>query len=345
METATLDSLEGAARDDEHAVPCPVCGGVEFGIVRTPRDLEAERRWLRGFYKARVKGGPESLKDRTEFTQSEPTHVARCLDCGTLLRDPRPTPEALHALYAQDSYGHDALEALAANEADFFQARVRELHERLPPPARILEIGAFVGAFLVEARNAGYLPTGLDVGEETVAFMQGRGLDVLRGDIGETSLPEAAWDGVLAWNTFDQLPDPHALLDRAATLLKPGGLLVLRVPNGEFETQGLRLEARSSPRRAAALRRARAYNNFMTFPYLAGYTPASLRRLLESHGCQVERARGDTLLKLADAETLPCAAAEEQRIKRAVRRFCRCVEAETGEIVAPWLELYARRPL
>jgi 2-polyprenyl-3-methyl-5-hydroxy-6-metoxy-1,4-benzoquinol methylase len=343
METAVLESLEGVAGAEQEAAPCPVCAGRDFEVLLTPRDVGAERRWLRGFYRRRVTGGEESLKDRTEFTQDMATHIVRCLECGTLLRDPRPNASALRALYARDAYGDAALEALAENERALFEARVSEMRSRLPDGARLLEIGAFVGAFLRAAGAAGYRATGVDVGEETVAFMQRQGLDVRRGDVRDVDLPERAWDGVFIWNTFDQVADPHALLDRAGTLLKPGGCLVIRTPNGDFETGCRRLMENAGSRRAANLRRAQTYNNFITFPYLAGYTPRSLCRLLKGHGFTVESVRGDTLTRLAAEDTLPCAVREEARVKRAVARFCRHVGSAGDAMVWPWIETYADR--
>jgi len=343
METTVLESLEAAAGPREEAAPCPVCGGGEFEVARTPRHIEAEVRWLRRFYRARVTGGGEAMEDRAEFTQAEPAHVVRCLGCGTLLRDPRPTPETLRAKYAQDTYGEVALERLAEGQRDFFEGRMPWLRRVLPPPADILEVGAFVGGFLAATGAAGYHAVGVDVGEETVAFMRARGLDARRGDVREMGLPRQAWDGVFIWNTFDQLEEPRAVLERVAALLRPDGILVLRVPNGEFETACLKRRARfRHARRAASTRRAQAYNNFLTFPYLAGYTPGSLRRLLEESGFEVTETRGDTLLRLADEDTRPCAVAEEARVQRAVRRACRRVERASGRMLWPWMDVVAR---
>jgi 2-polyprenyl-3-methyl-5-hydroxy-6-metoxy-1,4-benzoquinol methylase len=68
------------------------------------------------------------------------------------------------------------------------------------------------------------------------------GLCVVEGDVidlpVEAILPREGmrFDAVCIWNTFDQVNRPSALLPRLRTLLAPGGLLALRVPNGAFET-------------------------------------------------------------------------------------------------------------
>lgn len=343
MDTVDVRGLEREAGEGEAAVPCPACGGQKFEALLSPEEVEAERRWLRRFYRWRVTGDEDELEDRTAFTQSEPTHIVRCLACGTVLRDPRPTPDALRELYAHDTYGPEALEALARNQEAFDRGKAENVRADLPAGAKILEVGPFVGGFLSAAGRLRWRATGVDVGAETVAFMRGRGLDVIHGDLLEVDLPDGAWDAIFIWNTFDQLPDPAAVLDRAFSLLREGGRLVLRVPNGDFETACLRLRESAGAARAAHVRRAQAYNNFLTFPYLNGYTPDALHRLLDRHGFRVERIVGDTILTLADETTRPCAVAEEARVKRAVMRSARAALSATGRQYAPWLDVHATR--
>ena len=89
--------------------------------------------------------------------------------------------------------------------------------------------------------------------------------------------------------------------------------------------------------------RAQAYNSFLTFPYLVGYTVDSLRKLLHRHHFTIEAVKGDTLVQLADQATLPFAVQEEARYKRAVKRLCRRLERMTGQLYYPWLDVIARK--
>jgi hypothetical protein len=81
-----------------------------------------------------------------------------------------------------------------------------------------------------------------------------------------------------------------------------------------------------------------AHNNLLAFPYRHGFTPASLRRLLDPLGLEVVRVYGDALVPIADEWTRPWAAWEERLLKGALRLLAGD-EAEW----APWLEVYARR--
>lgn len=344
-DVAELAPPEGEQAQGQRIVPCVACGGTQVRVLLTPEAVQAEQRWLERFLAPRVAGRPGEAKDRASFTQSEPTNVVACVACSTVLRDPQPTCEVLGETYADDAYGRETLERLAVSQDRFFADALERmagaLHD-LPRGARVLEVGSFVGGFLRAAAARGWRATGVDVGGETTRFMREAGLEVLEGDLLELDLPRAAFDAVFVWNTFDQLCNPTDVLARIRELTKPHGLVVLRVPNGRFETACLELRrgAHDAARRERVLA-AQAYNNFVTFPYLAGYTPESLCAFVAAHGFDCRRVAGDTILTLADDTTPPFAVAEEQRYKRAVLRACRAAERVTGLLFHPWIDVVA----
>jgi SAM-dependent methyltransferase len=321
-------------------VPCPACGGLRFDVLLRPDDVVAEREWLRRFYSQRVCGDEESLKDHVDFTQAEPTNIVLCTACGTVLRNPQPTPQALRRRYQFDDYGKRTLEQLAESERQFFRDKAEQVSPHLPECPKVVEVGSFVGAFLDAAAERGWEALGVDVGEETSNFTRDRGHTVIRSDLTEAGLERASIDSVAIWNTFDQVSDPAALLDASRKVLKLGGVLILRIPNGLFERGAL--EARSKERRREAVLLAQAYNNFLTFPYLAGYNVASLERLLHSHGFVIERVYGDTILPLSTPRTKPFAVEEEGRVKEHVMRLSRRIQASMGRCVFPWIDVIAR---
>lgn len=355
MALASMPAAAVPARDlARERSSCLACGGSAGRTLLTAADVAAEQGWLERFHGLRrapahdavaehVDG--EDAKDGASFTQSDPCSVVACGACGTVLRVPRPSPDEVAETYAEDEYGRDTLDALAKNQDAFFAAKIDALAPQLAelrPGSRVLEIGSFVGGFLRAARQRGWCALGIDVGEETSRYVRERGFDVRGGDVLDLDL-EPGFAAVFVWSTFDQLGAPAAVLDRIRALLAPGGLLVLRVPNGRFETACLAL--RRQTRRTARLHRilcAQAYDNFLSFPYLTGYTPESLCGLLEVHGFRCTDVRGDTILRLADARTLPFAVREEERVKRAVRRACRHAARATGLLFDPWLDVVAR---
>jgi len=131
------------------------------------------------------------------------------------------------------------------------------------------------------------------------------------------------------------LYDPVAVLRSAHRVLRAGGLLSLRVPNGMFYR---RWRARLRGPFAALALRVLAHNNLLSFPYRQAFSQRSLSMLLDRTGFARVRVVGDTLVPTADSWTTRLGALEERGVKwleHLVQRGWR----------APWIEVYAtRRP-
>lgn len=322
----TTRTLSDEACPQEIATPCPACGSQLFDVLLTPEEVRQEREWLVQFHRSRA----GENKDLSDFTQSEETYIVSCRSCGTVLRNPRPNATELTKRYQGDVYGERTLREMIDSERDFFASKAATFRS-LVPGSKVLEVGSFVGAFLEAGRGCGWHIQGVDIGDETVEFCRANGHLVVKGDL---SAVGDLFDAVFIWNTFDQLPFPGTTLHHVRKLLRPGGLLVLRFPNGAFETAAVELR-RARPRSRTRVMAAMAYNNFLTFPYLAGYTSLSISRLLRDSNFEVVSISGDTILPLH----LGCdeARAEERRYKRATMRACSLTE----ELTCPWLDVVA----
>ena len=55
--------------------------------------------------------------------------------------------------------------------------------------------------------------------------------EALIGDLETYSLPAESFDGVLCWTVLEHIPNPRAALANIARSLKPGGLLIVGIPN------------------------------------------------------------------------------------------------------------------
>ena len=310
--------------------PCPVCGSDTDEQVVGEDEVRAEMEALWEFHTRRLRPEtpPEHLADRVAFSQRPPLRIGRCRRCGLLYRNPRERAYALRDLYAGEAPDDAVLRALFETQRDAYAAQAARLTESAGAPGRVLEVGSYVGGFLEAARAAGWRPTGLDVNAAANRFARSLGFDVVEGDLESYAGPDG-FDAVAIWNCLDQLPEPRDAVRRAHALLRDGGLLAVRVPNGAFwAATRPRLGGPAAPLARALL----AHNNLLGFPYRHGFTPASLERLLGDAGFVVERTYGDTLVPIADEWTQEWAAWEERVVKRALRLLAGD-EAEG----APWL--------
>lgn len=100
------------------------------------------------------------------------------------------------------------------------------------PPARVLEIGFGTGAFLLHLQSLGYECWGIERRDQHDAELERQGLTIRSGDVSD--LPKEHFDLVCAMDVFEHLEksDIIAMLRKVRAVLKPGGRLLARFPNG-----------------------------------------------------------------------------------------------------------------
>ena len=314
---------------------CPVCAGSDCEELADADAVRAEVEILWKFHTRRLhsRTPPEHLTDRVAFSQRPPLRVVRCCACGLVYRNPRERARELVGTYEGEAPADDVLASLFETQRDAYRAQARRLHRVLGRRGSGIEVGSYVGGFLAAARELRLDVEGLDVNETASVFARRKGFRVTIGDL-ESWSEKRSVDAVAIWNCFDQLPDPRRAAMIARGLLRPGGVLAIRVPNGGFYAAlRRRLAGTGAPLATVML----AHNNLLGFPYRHGFTVGALTRLLETMGFEIVSTYGDTLVPIADRWTRQWAAAEERAVKAALKAIAKVGGAER----APWFEMYA----
>jgi 2-polyprenyl-3-methyl-5-hydroxy-6-metoxy-1,4-benzoquinol methylase len=318
---------------------CIVCGHTDACVIADADAMRAEVELLWEYHARRLK--PETptdrLMDRVAFSEPPPLRLVQCVECGLLYRNPVERIEELTEIYARTTPSPDVLRSLHETQLAAVRTQARELRETLGRGGSGLEVGSYVGAFLEVARDEGLNVEGLDINPEVNEFTRSLGFVVHDGELAMFA-PGRVFDAIAIWNTFDQLADPRAAVHAARGLLSESGILAVRVPNGEFYARLREQMMNGSKVTRAAARAVLAQNNLLTFPYRWGFTPDSLRRLVEEAGFAIDHFRGDVLVPISDEWTKSWARVEETLIKRTLGAV-----ASLGEVAAPWFEVYARR--
>jgi SAM-dependent methyltransferase len=279
------------------------------------REVEERNRFVAS--RLRRRAPRAELKDLTDFMHDGDAAISRCTRCGTLLRleaDTRATDS-----YAADPNDPGVMQHLYPRYVESFRNKAPAYRDRLPPHASVVEIGPHLGGFLQAAEEWNWRPAGLDVGIDTSDFARRQGLTVRRETAEDTRLRSGSADGVFIWNCFEQLADPASALLAARRLLRPHGLLVLRVPNAAAWS--------------TADPHTLAWNNLLGFPYLYGYNRDSLARVARRHGFEPVREYGSELLTMPFPDPARDVIDEQRRISERARSMAD----------PPWLEMVFRR--
>jgi SAM-dependent methyltransferase len=200
--------------------------------------------------------------------------VLRCRECGLEFVSPTPSPSEL-ADYYDRSYAVPLERYAAADKRNL--ARITDLERWCPTRGRLLELGASYGHSLALARERGWDVVGVELSPTASAHAREHfGLTVFNCDLVDAPLAEGSFDAVIGWHVLEHVRNPKEQLLRLAALLKPGGVLGLRVPN--IASFGARVAGEWWP--------------WMCPPaHLWFFSPTTLPRLLRSCGFDVKKVR------------------------------------------------------
>ncbi len=168
-------------------------------------------------------------------------HTVRCLSDGMMWLDPQPAPEFYQRLYAEHYHQageDDPLLEQATLDVHTDVERLRETArlrldeiQAFAAPGRFLEVGFGSGFTLMEAQAQGWDVLGLEVAPSCVDDMVARGIPALCTSLVEYDGPGGAFDVVAMYSVIEHVHDPGAYLRQSFRILKPGGILVLRLPD------------------------------------------------------------------------------------------------------------------
>ncbi len=98
---------------------------------------------------------------------------------------------------------------------------------------KILDIGCSAGFFLELARDRKWDCTGIELNNIAADHTENLGFNVIRQPLEKGLFPENTFDAVTMWDVFEHLSDPGSILEIIRTILKPGGIVSMIVPNSD----------------------------------------------------------------------------------------------------------------
>lgn len=150
------------------------------------------------------------------------------------------------AEYQQCLRQFDLREIDAVDQRSLFHLKYRERLEKIlgairrycPQGARVLEIGCSQANVSLLLAEAGYLTVGLDLRSAALHYARSkydRGLFYpLAGSAEALPLAANAFDAAILGELLEHCADPQAVIRQARAVVKPGGILVITTPNGDY---------------------------------------------------------------------------------------------------------------
>ena len=162
-----------------------------------------------------------------DYVTGDSFAIVQCHVCGFGVTE--PLPGSLDRYYPTRYRRFNALAARALH--GLYLRRVDGWLRRLPPTGLALEVGAGTGWMLRALRERGWRALGNERSlEAALAARAAAGVPIFVGDLGAVR-PAPALDLVIMFHVLEHLADPLAELRAVARRLRPGGVLVLGLPN------------------------------------------------------------------------------------------------------------------
>jgi len=225
-------------------IPCDLCGGTEHR-------MEVEEGAFR---------------------------MVRCSACGLVFCNPRPTRQELLRFY--NEYFVPSSEELWEEQMRRpFRKEGVDFLTRVTRPGRVLDVGCGHGFFLDMMRSAGWETAGVEPSPAAARHaVEKLGLSVFCGVVEDAPFEPGSFDAATLWYVLEHVPNPSEVLGTVARLVRPGGHVIVRVPNRNVAVDRWLARLGSLGRR-----------HFLINPprHLYDYDSRTLRGLLEKTGFEV----------------------------------------------------------
>jgi SAM-dependent methyltransferase len=99
------------------------------------------------------------------------------------------------------------------------------------PPGAVLDVGCGRGDLGAALARRGWRVAGIDPSPSACAIARTRGVEAEIGTLDSVRPDAASFDAVVMSHSLEHVPDPRAELSRVLRVLRPGGLVVISVPN------------------------------------------------------------------------------------------------------------------
>ncbi|GEP90209.1 Ubiquinone/menaquinone biosynthesis C-methylase UbiE [Chitinophaga terrae (ex Kim and Jung 2007)] len=191
---------------------CPICGSSQIRKVLTAKDYTVSKSSFDIFHCGGCAG---------RFTQNVPgpSEIGRYYQSQEYISHSETKQGLINRLY------HNVRKITLRSKHNWVKQSTGQ------KAGSVLDIGSGTGAFLHYMKQVGWEVTGLEPDEiarknaKDIYGIEARPIEDLY------TLPAQQFDAITMWHVLEHVHELHRYLDHLKTLLKPGGSLLIAVPN------------------------------------------------------------------------------------------------------------------
>lgn len=177
--------------------------------------------------------------DRLYKTTDREFQIVKCRRCRLMRLFPQPSPSELIHYYPEE-YWYAPAEGTASRLEETYRKTVLRDHVRFVQRAVessgeqgvILDVGCGGGLFLRMLADRGLPVAGLDFSlDAAIIAWRENGVPAVCSTLSRAPFPPGSCAAVTMFHVLEHLYDPVSYLESAYELLRPGGRLIVQVPN------------------------------------------------------------------------------------------------------------------
>jgi 2-polyprenyl-3-methyl-5-hydroxy-6-metoxy-1,4-benzoquinol methylase len=177
----------------------------------------------------------------------EGTDVVRCAECSLVYPYPRPGAGQVDEFYRKSYYSFGSVLGPLLRSLKLYYSGLRARHQhrwitsvlKLPPGARVLEIGCGYGRLLELFHSEGCAVEGVEPSEDCALFTSRKfaesGQVIFHGTLEQYDPGDRRFDLIVSSHVFEHFVAPEEIIERLKDMLVPGGCLFFELPNQESE--------------------------------------------------------------------------------------------------------------
>jgi 2-polyprenyl-3-methyl-5-hydroxy-6-metoxy-1,4-benzoquinol methylase len=229
--------------------------------------------------------------DYKTYTDQIEYHLARCQACGFVMQTNPPQPTELARYYPSDYYSYNSSQDLLSilkEKARLITKPIPFLHKLIlfqdcllectDQEKKLLDAGCGDGAALKTLRSLGWRHLfGTEINPQVVESLTKQGFQARQAsDLASSGFEPQQFDTIRMYHVLEHVYDPSKEIKTAHGILKPGGQLLLGLPN--FDSIYRKIFGR--------------YFFALQLPtHISHFNPQTIHRLLENEGFRIVKLK------------------------------------------------------
>ncbi|MGD9494015.1 MAG: class I SAM-dependent methyltransferase [Bacteroidales bacterium] len=211
--------------------------------------------------------------------------IVKCTDCDLIFTNPRPI-NSEHNYFGEENLFYNEARLIFNGKKKHHRDKNYE-HElkiirKYKSNGKLLDVGSNMGFFLRKAREAGFEAEGVEPSASLAKIAQREwGLTIHNSFLEQADLKPNNYDVITLIDVFEHVTNPGDLLDSCKNIISKQGILVIKVPNGNYNYFKMKLSRLFGKKNSMDI--------WDCYEHVVHYTPETFKKIALKHGWSIKK--------------------------------------------------------